>query len=107
MTTDSTLASPRRRAGGIAFDIRPFINGQLVQATVDAGLAIVNPATGEALYQAHASSDADVAAAVAAARDCVDGGVLARLDAAARSRILLAMSEHMERERDTLALYET
>lgn len=106
MTMDSTPGG-RGQAGDIGFDIRPFINGRLAPATGVAGLAIINPATGKPLYRGHASSDADVDAAVDAARGCVERGVPAALDAAGRCRILEAMAARLERERETLALYET
>lgn len=105
--TDMTPASTSRDPAGLRFDIRPLVNGRLIEGAAEAGLAIVNPATGQPLYRAHAAGTADVDTAVAAARSCVDDGVVGKLDAAARSRILQSMAERMEQECETLALYET
>lgn len=107
MTTHGTLLNHHHRADALRFDIRPLINGELIEGTPEPALTVVNPATGQVLYRAHASREQDVDAAVIGARACVDAGTLAHLDSARRSRILHTMAEQLEFKRETLALYES
>jgi aldehyde dehydrogenase (NAD+)/betaine-aldehyde dehydrogenase len=83
-----------------------IIAGKPVPAKSGTTLAIVNPANGESLGTAAASSGPDVDAAVKAARAALDGK-WGRTAPSQRTRILFRAAQLMEQRAEELALAET
>ncbi|HEY4277290.1 MAG TPA: aldehyde dehydrogenase family protein [Conexibacter sp.] len=83
-----------------------FIGGEWRDAADGGTLAVVAPATEEALPSIAAASAADVDAAVAAARAQVDGGAWSQLTGADRGLLLFRLADLIERDIDLLATLE-
>jgi len=86
-----------------------FIGGEWVPAKSGATFETVHPATGELLARVAEAGDADVDAAVAAARRAFDDGATGgwvRMDAADRAVILWRIADLMEARKDELARLE-
>ena len=79
-----------------------FIGGAWTQGSAEESIAVLNPATEETLAEVPQATPADVDAAVLAARRAFDDGPWPTMTPAERSRILVAMSEEMQRRRAEL-----
>jgi acyl-CoA reductase-like NAD-dependent aldehyde dehydrogenase len=86
---------------------RLFINGKWVEGTSGKTFPTVNPATGEVITQLVEASDADVDAAVKAARTAFEEGDWPQMAAADRGRLLLKLADLLEKHIDELAYLET
>ena len=72
-----------------------------------AGLATVNPATGETIVEIAACDAADVDLAVAKAREAFERGTWAKLHPSARKDVLIRLAKLMTRNRRELAVMES
>src|SRR3954463_4072720 len=95
------------RAGGLSYRNQAFIGGKFTPSLTGKTFDCVNPATGQVLTQVAACEQADVDAAVKAARAAFDKGSWANMPPANRKRIVLKLAELMMKNRDELALLET
>jgi 4-(gamma-glutamylamino)butanal dehydrogenase len=84
-----------------------FIDGQYRDAVSGDTFDSINPATGELLARIASAQDADVDAAVAAARTAFESGVWAKTSPAHRKRVLIRLSELMLEHRAELALLDS
>jgi gamma-glutamyl-gamma-aminobutyraldehyde dehydrogenase len=84
-----------------------FIDGQFRDAQSGDTFESINPATGELLARVASAQDADVDAAVAAARASFESGVWAKTSPAHRKRILARLSELIHEHRAELALLDS
>jgi gamma-glutamyl-gamma-aminobutyraldehyde dehydrogenase len=84
-----------------------FIGGDFRPAADGRRFVSENPATGQPITEVAEGGVADVDAAVAAARAAADSGVWARMDPAARKRILLDWADRIEGHARELGLIET
>jgi phenylacetaldehyde dehydrogenase len=87
---------------GLKDDYRHFINGQW-QASDGDHIDVVNPARDEIIARVPAAGQAEVDAAVAAARAQFDGGAWSRLSGAERGALINALADLVERDADRLA----
>ncbi len=105
--TSSTYASST--VGGVAVPGVPtqlFIDGEWRDAADGATFEVVAPATEEHLATVAAASDADVDAAVQAARRQSDGGAWSRLTGAERGLLLYRLADLVERDLETIVTLE-
>src|SRR4051812_43968883 len=72
-----------------------YVDGQWVDATSDKSLPVEDPSTGKTIAQMACASRADVDAAVAAARQALDGGAWAAMTPFARRSLLLAFAREV------------
>jgi 4-(gamma-glutamylamino)butanal dehydrogenase len=84
-----------------------FIDGQYRDAVAGDTFESINPATGERLARIASAQDADVDAAVAAARTAFESGVWAKTSPAHRKRVLVRLSELILEHRAELALLDS
>ncbi|WP_199699211.1 aldehyde dehydrogenase family protein [Oleomonas cavernae] len=75
-----------------------FIDGKWVGGTANRRLSVINPARKSAFASVPDSSDADVEAAVAAARRQLEGGEWSRLSGAARGKLMQKLADLVERD---------
>ena len=94
-------------AAALTFDGRPFIDGERTDASSGRTIEKRNPATGEVTSQVHASSEADVDRAVAAARAAYESGVWSRAGAGFRRERLIELARLIEERADEFALYDS
>jgi acyl-CoA reductase-like NAD-dependent aldehyde dehydrogenase len=92
-----TFSSPARHPD------RLFIGGRWVEPATGAVIDVVNPATEEIGFRVAEATEADIAAAVAAARTAFDEGPWPRLTPAERARHLRAFAAELDRRVDDLA----
>ena len=95
------------RVGGLSYRNQAFIGGKFAPSLSGKTFDCVNPATGQVLTKVAACEQADVDAAVKAARAAFDKGTWANMPPANRKRIMLKLAELMMKNRDELALLET
>ena len=95
------------RVGGLSYRNQAFIGGKFTPSLTGKTFDCVNPATGQVLTKVAACEQADVDAAVKAARAAFDKGTWANMPPANRKRIMLKLAELMMKNRDELALLET
>ena len=95
------------RVGGLSYRNQAFIGGKFVASLTGKTFDCINPATGQVLTKVAACEQADVDAAVKAARAAFDKGTWANMPPANRKRIMLKLAELMMKNRDELALLET
>jgi gamma-glutamyl-gamma-aminobutyraldehyde dehydrogenase len=95
----------------LAIQVKPrtgvFIEGQYRDAQSGETFESINPATGERLARIASAQDADVDAAVAAARTAFESGVWAKTSPAHRKRVLVRLSELILEHRAELALLDS
>jgi gamma-glutamyl-gamma-aminobutyraldehyde dehydrogenase len=95
----------------LAIQVKPrtgiFIDGQYRDAQSGETFESINPATGERLARIASAQDADVDAAVAAARTAFESGVWAKTSPAHRKRVLVRLSELILEHRAELALLDS
>jgi acyl-CoA reductase-like NAD-dependent aldehyde dehydrogenase len=95
------------RVGGLSYRNQAFIGGKFMPSVTGKTFDCVNPATGQVLTKVAACEQADVDAAVKAARAAFDKGTWANMPPANRKRIMLKLAGLMMKNRDELALLET
>jgi len=95
------------RAAAQRFPTLALIDGQAVAAQSGATFSAINPATGAVLAEVAACGDADVDAAVRAARQAFESGVWARRSPAERKAVLLRLAELILEHREELALLDS
>src|SRR4051794_23763563 len=95
------------RVGGLSYRNQAFIGGKFTPSLTGKTFDCINPATGQVLTRVAACEQADVDAAVTAARAAFDKGSWANMPPANRKRIMLKLAELMMKNRDELALLET
>jgi acyl-CoA reductase-like NAD-dependent aldehyde dehydrogenase len=95
------------RAAGIQLDGRAVIGGKRVAAAAGETFDNVSPLDGRTIAQVARGREADIDAAVAAARQAFDDGRWARQAPAARKRVLQKFAEKILAAKDELALLET
>jgi gamma-glutamyl-gamma-aminobutyraldehyde dehydrogenase/4-guanidinobutyraldehyde dehydrogenase/NAD-dependent aldehyde dehydrogenase len=95
------------RAAELTVDGRAFIGGERVDARTKARFDCISPVDGRKLAEAARCGDADVDAAVAAARAAFEDRRWAGQAPAARKKILIRFADLMLAHRDELALLET
>ncbi|MFQ5696516.1 MAG: aldehyde dehydrogenase family protein, partial [Terriglobia bacterium] len=91
-------------------DIRPgqlFIGGQWRDSSSGKTFPTVNPATGETITRLAEAGEAEVEAAVEAARNAFEGGAWAQMSAADRARVLRKIADLIEKNIDEFAILET
>ncbi|MDA7966501.1 aldehyde dehydrogenase family protein [Ruegeria sp.] len=84
-----------------------FINGEFTAGTSADSIPVLEPSTGAQLTALAQGTNADVDAAVAAARKAFDEGPWPRMVPAERQRILWKLADLIERDADILAEIET
>ena len=95
------------RIGGLSYRNQAFIGGKFTASLTGKTFDCVNPATGQVLTQVAACEQADVDAAVKAARAAFEKGTWANMAPAQRKRIMLKLADLMMKNREELALLET
>jgi acyl-CoA reductase-like NAD-dependent aldehyde dehydrogenase len=103
----STIQS--ERTGAVAVPDVPtqlFIGGQWQDAADGATFTAISPSTEEPIAEVAAAGEADVAAAVAAARKTFDGGAWSQLAPADRGRLLYRLADLIERDAEIIATLE-
>jgi hypothetical protein len=95
------------RIGGLNYRNQAFIGGKFAPSLTGKTFDCINPATGQVLTKVAACEQADVDAAVKAARAAFDKGTWANMAPAQRKRIMLKLAELMMKNREELALLET
>ncbi len=86
---------------------RLFIGNEWREATSGTTLGVVNPATEEIIATVHAAGEADVDAAVAAARSCFESDAWRGLSGRKRGALLHRAAQLLHERRDELAEMET
>ncbi len=86
---------------------RHFINGRFVEGAGDQHIEVHNPATGELLTTVPDATQADVDAAVAAARASFESRSWRGKNPSERERILLRLADLIEQHKDELATLES
>ncbi len=97
-------------ASATQIQIKPgqlFIDGKWVDSSDGRKFATVNPATGEVLTQLADAGDADVDAAVGAARRSFESGPWAEMSASDRGRILWKLGDLVDKYNEDLGTLET
>ncbi|MBB3255779.1 phenylacetaldehyde dehydrogenase [Paraburkholderia bannensis] len=84
-----------------------FVDGRFCASADNRSFAVFNPATGAEIAQAPDASNADVDAAVQAARRAFVADSWRRMPPAARQHLLLKLADLVERNGDELAALET
>ncbi|AZT92007.1 aldehyde dehydrogenase family protein [Brevibacterium aurantiacum] len=95
------------KAAKLTIDGRPVINGERVDAQSGQTQAKTNPANGETISQLHLGGQADVDAAVSAARAAYESGEWSRASATHRRGVLLRLADLIEARADEFALLDT
>jgi gamma-glutamyl-gamma-aminobutyraldehyde dehydrogenase len=103
----TTLAQWTDLASQVQFRTGIFIDGHFRDAQSGETFDSINPATGELLARIASAHDADVDAAVAAARTAFESGVWAKTSPAHRKRVLSRLSELIGEHRSELALLDS
>jgi len=83
-----------------------FIGGEWRSAADGATFTVISPSTEETIAEVAAAGEADVDAAVAAARAQFDGGAWSQLTPADRGRLLYRLADLIERDIEILATLE-
>ncbi len=97
-------------SGAVQVPVKPgrlYIGGQWVDSAAGRTFDTINPSTGEVITQLVEASDADVDAAVNAARAAFEGGDWPKMAAADRGKLLLRLADLIERNLEELAHLET
>ena len=95
------------KAAKLTIDGRPVINGERVDALSGQTQTKTNPANGETISQLHLGGQADVDAAVSAARAAYESGEWSRTSATHRREVLLRLADLIEARADEFALLDT
>lgn len=105
--TSKTLSDWQALAGTLQIEGRAFIDGVYRNAASDKTFACINPSNGKVLCQVADCGEADVNAAVAAARRAFDAGIWNDLNPRQRKAILLRWAALIREHMDELSLLET
>ncbi len=105
--TDASTANWRARAAGLAFDGRPFIAGQRVDARSTASFEVVDPQAGSSLATLADCDQADVDHAVRSARDGFAAGDWSEAAPSERRAVLHRLANLVATHADELALLDT
>jgi gamma-glutamyl-gamma-aminobutyraldehyde dehydrogenase len=100
-------ASWERSAAALRIEGRAFINGRHVAARSGRSFDDISPIDGKVIGQIARCEDADIDAAVAAARATFDSGVWRRIEPRERKRVLQRFAELIRADVERLALLET
>ncbi|MGV9670079.1 MULTISPECIES: aldehyde dehydrogenase family protein [unclassified Gordonia (in: high G+C Gram-positive bacteria)] len=95
------------RAAGLKMPTDAFIDGRPISAVSGDTFDVVNPATEDVLVAVAAGAEADIDAAVVAARRAFDDGRWSRRSAADRGAILVRFADLLLEHADELALLVT
>ncbi|MEP9392709.1 aldehyde dehydrogenase family protein [Gordonia sp. VNQ95] len=95
------------RAAGLKLPTDAVIDGRPVPAVSEDTFDVINPATGDVLVAVAAGAEADIDAAVDAARRAFDDGRWSRRSAADRGAILIRFADLLVEHADELALLVT
>src|SRR5258708_34525108 len=87
------------RTGGRSYRNQALIGGKFAASLPGKTFDCINPATGQVLTKVAACEQADVDAAVKAARAAFDKGTWANMPPAQRKRIMLKLAELMVKNR--------
>jgi acyl-CoA reductase-like NAD-dependent aldehyde dehydrogenase len=104
---DTRTINWRERAAAMQFDGRAFIAGQRVPAHGGETFDCISPIDGRLLTQVARGRQADIDAAVGAARRAFDDGRWAHQSPAQRKRVLQRFAEKILGAKEELALMET
>ncbi|MEV5411193.1 5-carboxymethyl-2-hydroxymuconate semialdehyde dehydrogenase [Thermopolyspora sp. NPDC052614] len=107
MTDTFVTAATRRVPEGLPTSIRHYIDGAFVDSVGGGTFEVLDPATNEPYLSAAAGKQADVDAAVAAARRAFTDGAWPRLRARDRSRVLHRIADIVESRDARLAELES
>jgi phenylacetaldehyde dehydrogenase len=91
----------------LAADHKMLIDGQRVASMTNGTIAVVDPTSGQSVAHVPCGDEADVNAAVAAARAAFDQGPWPRMKPAARERIMLRLANLLETHAQEFAELET
>jgi gamma-glutamyl-gamma-aminobutyraldehyde dehydrogenase len=100
-------ASWERSAAALRIEGRAFINGRHVAARSGRSFDDISPIDGKVIGQIARCEEADIDAAVAAARATFDSGVWRRIEPRERKRVLQRFAELIRADVERLALLET
>lgn len=107
------ISSPDDRRHHVAnsvlsgLDVRPFIDGQYVDAATDSTRRVIDPYTSAVLVEMPDCGAEDVSRAVGAARRAFDDGRWSRLAPEERAERLRKLAELIDEHHDDLALLES
>ncbi len=93
------------KAGELRYPL--FVNGQWVEPESGRWMGVENPSTAQEEATVAEANDADVHAAVTAARETFDSGEWSQMDPHARSRMLFLLAEALEDHVEELAQLES
>src|SRR5580765_1025012 len=96
MTLANETAAPVRHAD------RFFIGGEWVQPSSDASIDVIDSATEALFLRVAEAKEADMSAAVAAARQAFDAGPWPRLTHAERAEYMVALADAIDKRADDL-----
>jgi len=99
--------SSGRANGSAAKTRRMLINGKWVSAQSGETFATYNPATGEPICQVPAGDNADIDAAVKAARNAFENGPWRRMTPSERGRLLWKLADLLEQNLEEFARIES
>ncbi len=97
-------------SGAVQVPVKPgrlFIGGQWADSSAGRTFDTINPSTGDVITQLVEASDADVDAAVKAARAAFEGGDWPKMAAADRGKLLLRLADLLEKNLEEFAHLET
>jgi phenylacetaldehyde dehydrogenase len=110
MNAPAPMISDTARQRAATFTARPrelFIGGRWRAAQSGETFAVVDPASEQVFAHAAAGGEADIDAAVRAARQAFDSGPWPAMTPAQRARLLLRLADLIEAHGDEIALLET
>lgn len=110
MSTPAPMISELARQRASAFTARPrelFIAGGFRPAQSGETFEVVDPASEQVIAHAASGGEADIDAAVQAARKAFEAGPWSTLTPAQRARLLLKLADLIEANADEIALLET
>ena len=106
MTETLTKQAVQETVASLAYRNQAFINGRFVSAQSGKTFTTLNPATGKALTEVAACDEADVNAAVEAARAAFDSGVWSGLPVAERKQVMFRFADLIDQHRLELSVLE-
>lgn len=107
MTISPAYAENISKANSINFQARAYIGGKFVDSTSGKTFESISPISGKVLASVAECDEADVDAAVAAARKAFDSGVWRNMAPARRKALMLKWADLMEKHAHELALLDT
>src|SRR5262245_63866427 len=110
MSTPAPMISDSARQRAASFTARPrelFIGGRWQAAKSGETFDVIDPANEQVFARASAGGEADIDAAVQAARKAFESGPWPAMTPAQRARLLLKLADLIEANGDEIALLET